>query len=105
MQGYVVRKGDRYYAVIYEGTDPLTGRDRRRWYPAGIDKAAAEALASDLADRHRRRGGHERASLTIAVYLTQRWLPAKHLALRPSMCRDHGRLVAGVGFEPTTFGL
>ena len=34
MQGYVARKGDRYYAVIYEGIDPLTGRDRRRWYPA-----------------------------------------------------------------------
>ena len=73
MKGYVARKGNCYYAVIYEGTDPLTGRDRRRWHPAGTDKVAAEALASDLADRHRR-GGHERSSLTVAVYLTQRWL-------------------------------
>ena len=93
MQGYVVRKGDRYYAVIYEGTDPLTGRARRRWYPAGTDKAAAEALASDLADRHRRRGGHERASLTIAVYLTQRWLPAKQLVLRPSTWDAYRRVI------------
>ncbi|MEO6570861.1 MAG: hypothetical protein ABIO83_04880, partial [Ilumatobacteraceae bacterium] len=30
MKGYVVRKGDRYYAVIYEGIDPITGRERRR---------------------------------------------------------------------------
>jgi hypothetical protein len=39
MQGYVARKGHRYYAVIYEGIDPLTGRERRRWHPAGTDKA------------------------------------------------------------------
>ena len=92
MKGYVARKGNRYYAVIYEGTDPLTGRDRRRWYPAGTDKEAAEALASDLADRHRR-GGHERSSLTVAVYLTQRWLPAKKLALRPSTWDAYRRII------------
>ena len=68
MQGYVARKGDRYYAVIYEGIDPLTGRERRRWYPAGTDRAVAETLACDLAER-RRGGGHERCSLTVAVYL------------------------------------
>jgi integrase len=93
MQGYVARKGDRYYAVIYEGIDPLTGRDRRRWYPAGTDKAAAAALASDLADRHRRGGGHERSSLTVAVYMTQRWLPAKKLALRPSTWDAYRRII------------
>ena len=46
MQGYVARKGDRYYAVIYEGLDPLTGRERRRWHPAGTDRAVAETLAA-----------------------------------------------------------
>ena len=35
MQGYVVAKGDRFYVVIYEGVDPITGRERRRWYAAG----------------------------------------------------------------------
>ena len=49
MQGYVARKGDRYDAVSYEGVDPLTGRDRRRWYPAGTDKAAARSLDEPLA--------------------------------------------------------
>jgi hypothetical protein len=29
MKGYVARKGNRWYAVIYEGTDPITGRERR----------------------------------------------------------------------------
>jgi hypothetical protein len=45
VQGYVARKGDRYYAVIYEGIDPLTGRERRRWHPAGTNQAVAEAQA------------------------------------------------------------
>jgi hypothetical protein len=92
MKGYVARKGNRYYAVIYEGTDPITGRDRRRWYPAGTDKATAEALASDLAGRHRQ-GGRERSSVTVAIYLTQRWLPAKKLELRPSTWDAYRRII------------
>ena len=39
MDGYVARKGNRWYAVIYEGLDPVTGR---------------EALARS---RHRQGGG------------------------------------------------
>jgi hypothetical protein len=38
MKGYVVRRRNRYYAVIYEGLDPVTGRDRRSWHPAGTDR-------------------------------------------------------------------
>ena len=80
IRGYLARKGDRYHAVIYERLDPLTGQERRRRHPAGTDRARAESLASDLADRARRDGGAERASLTAAIYLTQRWLPSKQLA-------------------------
>jgi integrase len=93
MQGYVTRKGERYYAVIYEGIDPLTGRERRRWHPAGTDQAVAERLACDLADRRRRDGGHDRGSLTLAVYLTQRWLPSKQMALRPSTWDSYRRVI------------
>lgn len=28
MKGYVANKGGRWYAVIYEGLDPVTGRER-----------------------------------------------------------------------------
>lgn len=31
MKGYVAHKGDRWYAVIYEGLDPVTGREQRSW--------------------------------------------------------------------------
>lgn len=93
MQGYVARKGERFYAVIYEGTDPITGRERRRWHPAGTDRAAAEAIAHDLAER-RRSDGRERCNLTLAVYLTQRWLPSKQLTLRASTYDSYRRNIA-----------
>lgn len=49
MKGYVAHKWDRWYAVIYEGLDPVTGREIRRWHAAGTDKASAEKLARRLA--------------------------------------------------------
>lgn len=49
MKGYVARKGNRWYAVVYEGIDPATGRERRKWHPAGSDRADAERLAAHLA--------------------------------------------------------
>ena len=65
MKGYVVCKGDRYHAVIYEGVDQLTGRERRRWHPAGLDPIQAEALAARLASEHERGRGGQRQSLTL----------------------------------------
>jgi len=32
--GYVTNRNGRWYADSYEGLDPLTGRDRRRWHRA-----------------------------------------------------------------------
>lgn len=49
MQGYVAHKGNRWYAVGYEGVDPVTGRERRRWHAAGTDREGAGALAGRLA--------------------------------------------------------
>lgn len=91
MRGYVARKGDRYYAVIYEGVDQLTGRERRRWHPAGLDPVQAEALAARLATEHERGRGGQRHSLTLAIYLTQRWLPFKRLTLRPTTWDSYRR--------------
>jgi hypothetical protein len=42
MKGYVARKGNRWYAVIYEGTDPITGRSDA----AGIPPAASTVTPS-----------------------------------------------------------
>jgi len=51
MRGYVAQKGDRWYAVIYEGLDPVTGKERRSGHPAGTNRDDAERLAADLAAR------------------------------------------------------
>src|SRR2546423_12825172 len=97
MKGYAAGKGDRYYAVIYEGLDPLTGRERRRWHPAGTCETKARLLAAELAAA-RAADRPERGSLTGAVYLTQRWLPVKKLSPRASTWdgyRRHSELHGG----------
>jgi hypothetical protein len=30
---YIVQRNDRFYVVAYDGLDPLTGKERRRWHP------------------------------------------------------------------------
>ena len=32
---YIVQRKDRFYVVAYDGLDPLTGKERRRWHPVG----------------------------------------------------------------------
>ncbi len=84
MKGYVACKGKRWYAVVYEGVDPVTGRERRRWHAAGTDRAEAEALAGRLAvdARERRRDG--RVRLTFTDFVDRYWWPAKRMQLRPT---------------------
>lgn len=53
-----------FYAVIYEGRNPVSGRERRRWYRCD-DRVAAEQLAIDLTER-RARQRHTGSSLTVA---------------------------------------
>ena len=51
MRGHVARKGNRYYAVVYEGFDPTTGQERHRWHAAGVTRKDAEKLLGDLVKR------------------------------------------------------
>ena len=92
MKGYVARKGDRWYAVIYEGTDPITGRERRSWHPAGSERTDAERLAARLASE--RDGANDRVrSLSFGVFLTSRWLPGKRLVLAASTYTGYRRYI------------
>ena len=45
---YIVERKTRLYVVAYDGLDPLTGRERRRWIPIGHDRAEAEAVVVRL---------------------------------------------------------
>ncbi|GMU79846.1 MAG: hypothetical protein AMXMBFR46_26350 [Acidimicrobiia bacterium] len=92
MQGHVARKRGRCYAVIYEGLDPVTGREKRSWHPTGTDRAEAEALAARLAARlaaERDGRNDEIRALTFGAYLTGQWLPAKKLNLTTSTHRGY----------------
>ncbi|MEA3509835.1 MAG: tyrosine-type recombinase/integrase [Actinomycetota bacterium] len=93
MKGHVTRKGDVWYAVIYNGVDPITGKERRTWHRAGTDRAEAEALAARLAAvENTRRNGH-RSKLTVAGFITRYWLPAKRLDLEASTFDGYQRVI------------
>src|SRR3546814_3311570 len=83
MNGYIAQRRNRFYVVIYEGRDPVTGKEQRRWHPAGTDRAEAEGLMTKLAAEETRRVESVR-SLTLGAYLTSQWLPAKKLHLARS---------------------
>ena len=61
---YVAKKGDRWYAVIYGGLDPVTGKELRKWHPAGTSREDAEQLAACLARELNGRNDEGR-SLTV----------------------------------------
>jgi hypothetical protein len=93
VRGYVAQRRNRFYAVIYEGIDPITGRERRRWRPAGTDREQAKELATALAAAQSQRIDGRRVGPTFGVYLTMKWLPAKQLTLRPSTGMATGALL------------
>ena len=92
MKGYVARKGDRWYAVVYEGLDPVTGKERRGWYPAGTTREEAEQLATRLAAELNGRNDEVR-SLTFGAYLTRQWLPGKRINLAQSTWDGYRRKI------------
>lgn len=92
MNGYIAQRRDRFYVIIYEGRNPVTGKEQRRWHPAGTDRADAERIVKKLAAEETRRVEGVR-SLTFGAYLTSQWLPAKKLHLATSTYRGYERNV------------
>jgi integrase len=89
MRGYTAKKGHQYYAVIYEGIDPATGKERRRWIPGGPRRGDAERLLTV-----KRRTDGQRApagKTTLGEYLTEKWLPLKQSQLRSSTFDSYRR--------------
>ncbi len=82
---YIVQRKSRFYVVAYDGIDTLTGRERRRWHPAGHSRTDAEAIAAnldlELAAVDTPTGADP---LTVARYLTEQWLPVRRHDLDPS---------------------
>lgn len=45
---YIIQRKDRFDVVSYDGLDPLTGKERRRWHPAGQDRHEAEQMVARI---------------------------------------------------------
>ncbi len=91
MRGGIQKKGNRYYAVIYDGIDPGTGKKRRRWIAAGTRRSDAEkVLAAEIKRRH---DGEPvpTEKLTLGQYLTERWLPIQKSRVRASTYDSYRR--------------
>jgi integrase len=83
MRGHIAKKGNRYYAVIYEGVDPTTGKERHRWHAAGATRKEAERVLADLVKRHHDGDYRPPEKITLGEYL-ERWLPTQRQPLAPS---------------------
>lgn len=91
MRGGIQKKGNRYYAVVYDGIDPGTGKKRRRWVPAGTRRSDAERiLATEIKRRH---DGEPvpTEKLTLGEYLIERWLPIQKSRVRASTYDSYRR--------------
>jgi integrase len=91
MRGHIAKKGNRYYAVVYEGLDSATGKERHRWHAAGSTRRDAERLLADLVKRAHDGDYRAPERITLGTYLIERWLPAKHAQLRPSTYDSYRR--------------
>jgi integrase len=84
---HIIERNSRFYVVAYDGIDPLTGRERRRWHPAGRSRADAEAIAATLDTQHTVEVAEETSPITLCRYLTEQWLPFRKNQLRPQLRR------------------
>lgn len=79
---YIIQRKDRFYVVTYAGLDPLTGKERRRWHPAGHDRYEAEQMAERI-DRDNAGAAPARGGTTqLGEFLADTWLPVKRRHVR-----------------------
>ncbi|MEO6494034.1 MAG: hypothetical protein ABIP99_14490, partial [Ilumatobacteraceae bacterium] len=81
---YIIERSNRFYVVAYDGIDPLTGRERRRWHPAGRSRADAEAIATTLAIETLPPPEPPSSPLTFGRFLSEQWMPRRRPQLGAS---------------------
>ena len=74
---YIIERNARLYVVAYDGIDPLSGRERRRWHPAGRSRADAEAIATALAAEALAPPDVSTSPLTFGKFLSEQWMPRR----------------------------
>jgi integrase len=78
---YLVERRDRFFVVDYDGVDPITGRQRRRWRLVGCDRSHAEELVARL-DLERAESRPNRSPTSLGGFLIETWLPRKQVHVR-----------------------
>lgn len=79
---YIVQRKDRFYVVAYDGLDPLTGKERRRWHPVGHDRDEAETVAARIDRDHTGPAPTRGGPILLREFLTGTWLPLKRRQVR-----------------------
>ncbi len=79
---YIVQRKDRFYVVDYDGLDPLTGKERRRWHPVGSDHDEAQAIAVRLGAERVGAPPAKGGPTTFGDFLGATWLPQKRRTVR-----------------------
>jgi len=93
VRGTVQKKGTRWYAVVYDGIDPGTGRKRRRWIPAGTRRSDAERVLNEAIRRKYEGEPVPTERLTLGDYLVDRWLPIQKARVRPTTYDGYRRSI------------
>ncbi len=94
MRGTIQKKGKRWYAVVYDGVDPGTGKARRRWVSAGTRRCDAEKVLADLIQRKYEGEQVVTHKGTLGEYLVERWLPVQETQVRPTTFDSYRRTTA-----------
>jgi integrase len=79
---YIVHRNPHFYVVAYDGVDPVTGRERRRWHSAGRSRGDAEAIAASLTVRSVLAA--PAGLVTVGTFLADQWMPRRRTQLRPT---------------------
>ena len=91
MRGGIQKKGNYYYAVVYDGIDPGTGKKRRTWIAAGTRRSDAEKILAEEIKRRHDGVPVPTEKLTFGQYLTERWLPLQKSRVRASTYDSYRR--------------
>ncbi len=98
---YIVTRNNRFYVVSYDGIDPTTGKERRRWQLAGTSRADAEAIAESLTEAPGPRIALGRDALTLADYYRTAWLPKRARSVRATTAYRYGWIIDHHYITPT----
>jgi integrase len=90
---YIISRHNRFYVVAYDGVDPATGRERRRWHAAGTSRADAEAIAASITETNRVAIPRGRHAVTLGDYLTNTWLPERQRRVRATTAYRYGWII------------